>query len=130
MTDDLERLEGLEADMREQAQGSQDGWLLRCADQLRERIRSLRGAVNDRDAVIEKCVDKSIVDAVLAEREACSAIVQAEEECDGDMPDELRMLPLEDVVRAAVRATKRNILDAIRSRPSPLDAPTSGEEKP
>jgi len=63
-------------------------------------------------------VDKSIVDAVLAEREACAKV--AETLINSDYYDGSR----------AVDATATAIAQLIRSRRSPLDAPTSGEEKP
>ena len=42
------------------------------------------------------------------------AIVEAEPELPGDMPDELRLVPLEVALRATVRATKKSIAAAIR----------------
>ena len=43
----------------------------------------------------------------------CLAAVEAEEEFNGPMPDALRLIPMEDALRAAVRATKRGIRDRI-----------------
>lgn len=42
-------------------------------------------------------------------------IIEAEPELPGPMPEELNLVPLEDAMRAVVRATKRSIADAIRS---------------
>lgn len=47
--------------------------------------------------------------------EMCAAKADQEEELDGDMPDEFHLIPVEDVARAAVRATKKNIASSIRS---------------
>lgn len=47
----------------------------------------------------------------------CLAAVDAEEELNGPMPDAVRLLPMEDALRAAVRATKRGIrvrIEALR----------------
>lgn len=56
----------------------------------------------------------ALAEVTAAERERCVRAVEMEPECPGDMPDELRLVPMEDALRAAVRATKKNILAAIR----------------
>lgn len=56
---------------------------------------------------------------VEAEREACAKIAEAETELVGGMPEKLYLLPVEDVARAACRATKRSIATAIRARTTP-----------
>ena len=53
---------------------------------------------------------------VETELERCAKIAEAEPECPGPMPDELYLVPLEEVIRAAVRATKKNIAAAIRKQ--------------
>lgn len=59
--------------------------------------------------------DTVIANAATAiERERCAKIAEADPELPGDMPDELRLIPLEDAMRAAVRATKKSIAAAIR----------------
>jgi hypothetical protein len=45
--------------------------------------------------------------------EACIDAVDAEEELNGPMPDALRSIPLEDALRAVVRAIKRSIRERI-----------------
>ncbi len=40
---------------------------------------------------------------------ACLAAVDAEEELSGPMPDAILLIPLDDALRAAVRATKKSI---------------------
>ena len=45
--------------------------------------------------------------------EACLAAVEAEEEPSGPMPDALHLVPVEDAMLAAVRATKRGIRERI-----------------
>jgi hypothetical protein len=60
-------------------------------------------------------------EAVREEREATLAIVAAEEEMDGEMPDVIwnacaTKAGASEVLRAAVRATKRNISATIRAR--------------
>lgn len=42
-------------------------------------------------------------------------IVESEKELPGEMPDELRLVPLVDALRATVRATKKSIADRIRA---------------
>lgn len=49
------------------------------------------------------------------ERERCAKLAESEPEMPGDMPNELRPIPLEDVLRAVCRATKKSIAEAIRS---------------
>lgn len=60
-----------------------------------------------------------IIEKLLAERERmitredaihCVAI---EEELDGSMPQELRQLPVEELLRATVRSTKHNIIERL-----------------
>ena len=52
---------------------------------------------------------KIIADARRRVIDECLAIVDGEEEMSGPMPDEMRMVPIEDALRAAVRATKKSI---------------------
>ena len=52
---------------------------------------------------------KIVADARRRTVEQCLAAVDAEEELSGPMPDAVRLVPLEDALRAAVRATKRSI---------------------
>lgn len=49
------------------------------------------------------------------ERERCAKIAESEPEPAGDAPVELQLVPLEDALHAAVRATKKCIVAAIRS---------------
>lgn len=48
------------------------------------------------------------------ERERCAKIADDEPEAPGEMPPELHLIPLEDAIRAAIRATKKSIAAAIR----------------
>lgn len=50
-------------------------------------------------------------------KERCAKIADAEPEPVGECPAELHLVPLEDVVSAVVRATKKNIAAAIRALP-------------
>ena len=51
-----------------------------------------------------------------SERERCARIAESEPvPSPGTMPDELRLVPLEDAIIAAIQATKRNIARRIRS---------------
>lgn len=59
-------------------------------------------------------LDLSVKRAVIAERERCAKIVEAEDELTDAMPDHLRLVPIEDLARAVVRATKKSIAAAIR----------------
>src|SRR5262245_47995268 len=48
------------------------------------------------------------------ERKRCARVADSEPEAPGPMPDEFHLIPLEDAIRAAIRATKRAIAAAIR----------------
>jgi hypothetical protein len=61
-------------------------------------------------------VDELIAQAVAAEREACVLLVLSEPELEGDMPAHLRGLGEEYLARLAVKATKRNVIQALRAR--------------
>ena len=50
--------------------------------------------------------------------EKAARIALAEPELPGDMPAELHLVPIEDAIRAAVRATKKSIARAIRAAKS------------
>ena len=60
----------------------------------------------------------SLMTKVQAERERCARIAEAEPELPGPIPnmEVFRVLPLEEVLRATVRATKRSIARAIRAQ--------------
>jgi hypothetical protein len=53
--------------------------------------------------------------AVRNERERCAVIAETEPEPDGAMPQECYLVPLEDALRAAVRATRAAIASRIRA---------------
>jgi hypothetical protein len=61
-------------------------------------------------------VDALIAQAVAAEREACVQLVLAEPELEGDMPEQLKGMGEEYLARLAVKATKRNVIQALRAR--------------
>lgn len=63
------------------------------------------------DAMLEAAIDQ----AVAAERERCAKIADTEPECPGEMPPEFHLVPLEDAIRAAVRAIKKSIARRIRA---------------
>lgn len=55
---------------------------------------------------------------VMGERERCAMIAETEPEAPGPMPDEFNLIPLEDAIRGAIRATKKSIAARIRETPS------------
>ena len=57
--------------------------------------------MRERDAYWESGFEQAISE--------CLKAVDAEEELDGPIPDAVRLVPLEDALRAAVRATKKGI---------------------
>jgi hypothetical protein len=59
--------------------------------------------------------DDRVNKAIAAERERCAQTAEAEPELPGDMPAELHIVPIEDALRATVRATKKSIAAAIRA---------------
>ena len=63
------------------------------------------GGVSDRR--VREIARASVVDE-------CIAVVESEEELNGPIPDVLLHMPIEDALRAAVRATKKSI--ALRMR--------------
>lgn len=47
--------------------------------------------------------------------ERCARVANNEAEAPGDMPPEFYLIPIEDAIRAAIRATKKSIATAIRA---------------
>ena len=53
--------------------------------------------------------------ARIQERERCAKIAESEPEAPGEMPPEFHLIPIEDAIRGAIRATKKSIAAAIRN---------------
>jgi hypothetical protein len=58
-------------------------------------------------------LEKAVAKARAEERERCAQVAESEEEATGDMPPELYLVPIEDAIRAAIRATKKSIVRSI-----------------
>lgn len=58
--------------------------------------------------------------AVTDWREAAANVAETETEPEGDCPSEMHLVPIGDVVRATVLATKKSIAKRIRALPSPV----------
>lgn len=54
---------------------------------------------------------------VMNERERCAKVAEAELEAPAPMPKEFYLIPLEDAIRGAIRATKKSIAARIREMP-------------
>jgi hypothetical protein len=54
--------------------------------------------------------------AVEMERNRCAKIAETESEAPGPMPAEFHLIPLEDAIRGAIRATKKSIAARIRNQ--------------
>ena len=74
------------------------------------------------DSGCKNCMHKAIADAVAAAYEDAAKVAEAEEELDGDPPQEVLAAILAnpaESLRSTVRCTKRNIAAAIRARSQP-----------
>lgn len=77
-------------------------------------------AVGDENAAIKAREHLAALQQVVAiERERCAQVADNEPEAPGDMPAEFHLIPIEDAIRAAIRATKKSIAAAIRRKDEP-----------
>jgi hypothetical protein len=74
------------------------------------------GELNVPDEILRILFQMVVIDSTNTERERCAKIAEADPELPRPMPEELRLVPLEDVLRAVCRATKKSIATAIRKQ--------------